>query len=627
MCFDLDSRPPIAPIFGGATDARDLKLTSADGTKFMAYAARATNPSGAGMVVIPDVRGIHQYYKELALRFAESGVDAVAIDFFARTAPSDDRSDEFDFMSQVPLTKPETLQADIAAAAAYLKGTAGGAFAPSSPSGFCFGGALSYLQAASGLGYSGVIGFYGWPLGLKRWPDRPKPIDAVAAVQGAGAIPVRRRRRGHPPERRRGVRRRVQEGQRGARLHGVSRRAAQLLRSRASMDADKDSSPPRARPPSTAVPRLRLSARGTAGLGDGRSSRSSPASTVSAPRHARGSPLTPASSRASSRARAPSSPVRDSPGRLACPRATCRRRARPMSGGLALAARLAAAAAPLYCAGLIVRRAGPGPCSAGDRGPLPRARARHRDGHQADGPHGGWRDLRPRAAPSPPRRLARRRRDLRGGHRRPRAHVVAPLARSPTPAAEPWRRARRRRLVLAEAARAARLLRDRRGAGHAPVRRARVSPPLRRAGARRSAEAAGALVAVAQAGGAVARLGLGAASDRWLGGRRTPWLVLSSCWARSRSRPTRSRRCGRRSPRSRWRSWPASARTAGSACTSSPAPRRRPHRSGLLSGVAFGAIVLGLLVGAPLFGMVLVSRDSYGAAWAVFAALAAGSRS
>src|SRR5206468_7026063 len=27
---------------------------------------------------------------------------------------------------------------------------------------------------------AGVIGFYGWPLGLARWPDRPKPIDAVA---------------------------------------------------------------------------------------------------------------------------------------------------------------------------------------------------------------------------------------------------------------------------------------------------------------------------------------------------------------------------------------------------------------------------------------------------------------
>ena len=155
MCFDSDSRPPIHPIFGGATDARDLRLTSADGTRFMAYAARATSPTGAGMIVIPDVRGLHQYYKELALRFAEAGVDAVAIDFFARTAPSDDRSDKFDFMSQVPLTTPETLQADIAAAAAYLRGREGGGVRSLFSVGFCFGGALSYLQAASGLGYAG----------------------------------------------------------------------------------------------------------------------------------------------------------------------------------------------------------------------------------------------------------------------------------------------------------------------------------------------------------------------------------------------------------------------------------------------------------------------------------------
>jgi carboxymethylenebutenolidase len=180
MCFDSDSRPPIRPIFGGATDARDLRLTSADGTRFMAYAARATSPTGAGMIVIPDVRGLHQYYKELALRFAEAGVDAVAIDFFARTAPSDDRSDKFDFMSQVPLTKPETLQADIASAAAYLRGRDGGSVRSLFSVGFCFGGALSYLQAASDLGYAGVIGFYGWPLGLKRWPDRPTPIDAAS---------------------------------------------------------------------------------------------------------------------------------------------------------------------------------------------------------------------------------------------------------------------------------------------------------------------------------------------------------------------------------------------------------------------------------------------------------------
>ncbi len=179
MCVDNDSRPPIRPIAGGSAGAFDLRLVSVDGTRFMAHAARAASPSGAGMVVIPDVRGLHSYYKELVDRFAEIGVDAVAIDFFARTAPSDDRGESFDFLAHVPQTQPETLQADIAAAAAYLRSKEGGQVRSLYSVGFCFGGALSYLQAASGLGYAGVIGFYGWPLGLRRWPDRPKPIDAV----------------------------------------------------------------------------------------------------------------------------------------------------------------------------------------------------------------------------------------------------------------------------------------------------------------------------------------------------------------------------------------------------------------------------------------------------------------
>jgi carboxymethylenebutenolidase len=180
MCFADDSRPPITPIAGGATDTKEFKLTSADGTKVMAYGARATSPSGAGMIVIPDVRGLHQYYKELAIRFAEAGVDAVAFDFFARTAPSEDRSEKFEFMPHVGQTTPEHLQADINACAAYLRSPEGGNVRSLFTVGFCFGGAVSYLQAASGIGAAGVIGFYGWPLGLKRWPDRPKPIDAAA---------------------------------------------------------------------------------------------------------------------------------------------------------------------------------------------------------------------------------------------------------------------------------------------------------------------------------------------------------------------------------------------------------------------------------------------------------------
>jgi len=159
MCVDNDSRPPITPISGGSAGTLDIRLASADGTRFMAHVARAKTPTGAGMIVIPDVRGLHPYYKELADRFAEIGVDSVAIDFFARTAPSEDRSEKFDFMSQVPLTKPDTLQADIAAAVNYLRSADGGQVKSLYSMGFCFGGALSYLQAASGLNFSGVIGF------------------------------------------------------------------------------------------------------------------------------------------------------------------------------------------------------------------------------------------------------------------------------------------------------------------------------------------------------------------------------------------------------------------------------------------------------------------------------------
>src|SRR3712207_1995226 len=101
MCFDDKARPPIAPIAGGALDVGDLRLTSADGTQLMAYAALAAQPSGAGMVVLPDIRGLHTYYKELAERFAEHGIDAIAIDYFARSAETDARDESFEFMPHV----------------------------------------------------------------------------------------------------------------------------------------------------------------------------------------------------------------------------------------------------------------------------------------------------------------------------------------------------------------------------------------------------------------------------------------------------------------------------------------------------------------------------------------------
>ncbi len=97
MCFDHDSRPPIPPIAGGALDTADVELEAADGNRFAAYLARAAEPNGAGIVILPDVRGLHAYYRDLALRFAEHGIEAIAIDYFGRTAGIGDRGPGFEF--------------------------------------------------------------------------------------------------------------------------------------------------------------------------------------------------------------------------------------------------------------------------------------------------------------------------------------------------------------------------------------------------------------------------------------------------------------------------------------------------------------------------------------------------
>jgi carboxymethylenebutenolidase len=179
MCFDHDSRPPIAPIAGGALDAESITLESADGTPFSAFLARPTSPTGAGIVVLPDVRGLAPYYEELALRFAERGVAAIAIDYFGRTAGLGRRGEGFDHMPHVGQTTWDGLVGDIRAAVARLREEGVGSVFTV---GFCFGGRLSFLAASLGLDLAGVIGFYGWPTGPSR-NDTPAPADVAGAMR------------------------------------------------------------------------------------------------------------------------------------------------------------------------------------------------------------------------------------------------------------------------------------------------------------------------------------------------------------------------------------------------------------------------------------------------------------
>lgn len=185
MCFDHDSRPPIAPIAGGAIDGTIVELTARDGNRFAAFRARPSSVGRAAVVILPDVRGLHPYYEELALRFAERGVEAIAIDWFGRTAGAARRGEDFDYPPHVTQTTWAGISVDIEAAVTAVRGDPGSD--DERPRavftlGFCMGGRMSFLAATLGLDLAGVIGLYGTLAGPWR-NDAPAPLDLASSFQ------------------------------------------------------------------------------------------------------------------------------------------------------------------------------------------------------------------------------------------------------------------------------------------------------------------------------------------------------------------------------------------------------------------------------------------------------------
>ena len=188
MCFELDSVPPIPVIRGAAVSHQDLVLQAADGNLFAAFAAVPEEPTEVGVVILPDVRGLYRFYEELALRFAERGIAAVAFDYFGRTAGAEKRDDDFEYMEHVERTTPAGVQADVRAAVEHLRSNG---IRTIFTVGFCFGGRNSWLAAAGRHGISGAVGFYGRPGegrdGAPGPTQRASEIEAPILALQAGA--------------------------------------------------------------------------------------------------------------------------------------------------------------------------------------------------------------------------------------------------------------------------------------------------------------------------------------------------------------------------------------------------------------------------------------------------------
>lgn len=134
-------------IGGGAVEHEDLELVASDGNHFAAFAARASEPAGPAVVILPDIRGLHRFYEELALRFADVGYDAIAFDYFGRSAGVGKRPDGFEFMPHVAQCTVKGITADVQRCVDLLRSRPGYEERNVFTLGFCFGGSNSWIMA------------------------------------------------------------------------------------------------------------------------------------------------------------------------------------------------------------------------------------------------------------------------------------------------------------------------------------------------------------------------------------------------------------------------------------------------------------------------------------------------
>lgn len=186
MCYDDESNPPPSPVTLGHATGIDLVLTAADDTKFAAYQATLDNPADrkpARIVLLPDVNGLYDFYRQLAVRLAETGHTTVVIDYFGRTVGPGPRTDDFDNDDHLPHLTREQIIVDLRAATDHLRAESND---PIYTIGFCLGGGMSLYAGTAGLGLSGVVAFYAWIGGWGTNEDLPHAFvrDITCPVLG-----------------------------------------------------------------------------------------------------------------------------------------------------------------------------------------------------------------------------------------------------------------------------------------------------------------------------------------------------------------------------------------------------------------------------------------------------------
>jgi carboxymethylenebutenolidase len=152
--------------------------THEDAIGYLAAPGEGRHP---GVVVIPDVWGLSDHYRDIARRLAGEGFAALALDVYRKTGfrKLSDVSEAMAWIRELPdPVVVETMQEGVD----HLAASEAAAGRRIGITGFCMGGQYALLAACSCRGLSACAPFYGM---LRYEPDRDrarKPRDPLEAL-------------------------------------------------------------------------------------------------------------------------------------------------------------------------------------------------------------------------------------------------------------------------------------------------------------------------------------------------------------------------------------------------------------------------------------------------------------
>lgn len=164
------------------TDAAPLEFVR-DGDTIRGYAAwpRGLAPV-PGLVVVPDVRGPSEHYRDITRRFAAEGFAAFAIDLYSREGAPDlpDMPAVFRWMDGLPDAR---ILADLGAAVRMLAGRPQVRAGVVGITGFCMGGQYALMAACTQPGVAACVSWYGMLRYDHPTSNRPRsPLDLAAGL-------------------------------------------------------------------------------------------------------------------------------------------------------------------------------------------------------------------------------------------------------------------------------------------------------------------------------------------------------------------------------------------------------------------------------------------------------------